>query len=441
MPSGKPKVPEEGFRHQVYGFNTDDVLAYINALANEGQQQRQAAEEQNRQLQAQIDKLKKEQQNARACVEKLQSELMQQTSRADQAEQNLAETQKQLEECQSQLTVSESRANGYQGRYQQSQCTMLEWKNKCQELQQQLEDARKAAAAAAIGGGQQPELTDLPAAPDDPPAEQEFPLADPPAETAEPEELPRPQPQPSEPDSQTPAPDAPVSLPEDSLPTDEPHPAELRQPLSVGSATVQARKMLADAKIYVESAVRRMQQQAEEQKSRMAENARDLAAGVQVLRDRLSRVDEKLSAAALDLENATAAIYLALDHTDADLQALGVRLDDFANGTPESDDPMPPVPPQPPQPAQPADPRPAPPVPPVPPAPLSQPPVPPQPPQTPPAPRQAVTARRVRPVAKPRPVHPATPPTRRLRNVRDADRRAVTQTLVDAINRVDGQDQ
>lgn len=72
MPSAKPNAPEEGFRRQAWGFNRDDVLAYVNALASEAQQQQLEYEEQVKQLQAQVDKLKKEQLNARACVEKLQ---------------------------------------------------------------------------------------------------------------------------------------------------------------------------------------------------------------------------------------------------------------------------------------------------------------------------------------------------------------------------------
>lgn len=59
MPSGKPIAPEEGFRRQVYGFNKDDVLAYVDALVNETRQQKLACEEQVKQLQAQIEKLKK----------------------------------------------------------------------------------------------------------------------------------------------------------------------------------------------------------------------------------------------------------------------------------------------------------------------------------------------------------------------------------------------
>ena len=116
MPSGKPNVPEEGFRRQVYGFNTDDVLAYVNALANEAQQQQQQYEEQIAQLKAQLDKLKKEQQNARICVEKLQSDLLAQTTRAEKAENGLAAVRKELSDSQDELKLSESHAVNYRDR-------------------------------------------------------------------------------------------------------------------------------------------------------------------------------------------------------------------------------------------------------------------------------------------------------------------------------------
>lgn len=385
MPSGEPKVPEQGFRRRVVGgFDENDVLAYVNALVNESQQQQMEYEEQIRQLQGQIDKLKKEQANARTCVEKLQDELLQQTRRAEKAESDHAESEKKLAESIEQYSVSESRASGYQGKYRQSQKTLLEWQNKCQELEEELDQLRAEKAA-------QPEPA--PAAP--------APAVDPePAAPAVvPEPVPQPQPQPESP-------------------------------------SIEARKILADARIYAENAERRMRQEAEEQKKRMAENAKDLAAGVMVLRERLNRVDEKLSAAALDLENATAAIYAALDHTDADLESLGVKLNDFAEGTPESDLPILPEeePEQEPQPPVPA------------------PPTPPEVPTAPAgmfrpaerlrptaAPAAAPAARRVRPVAKSKP----TPPPKRLRRTihnSGSSRRAVAQSLLDAINRMSGDD-
>lgn len=382
MPSGEPKVPEQGFRRRVVGgFDENDVLAYVNALVNESQQQQMEYEEQIKQLQAQIEKMKKEQANARACVEKLQDELLQQTRRAEKAESDYAESEKKLADSVEQYSVSESRATGYQSKYRQSQKTLLEWQNRCQELEEEVKQLRAEKAA-------QPAV----------PAPAPEPV--PPAPAVAPEPAPQPQP---------PAP----------------------------TPSVEARKILADARIYAETAERRMRQEAEQQKTRMAENAKDLAAGVMVLRERLSRVDEKLSAAALDLENATAAIYAALDSTDADLESMGVKLNDFAQGTPESDPPAVEAEPEP-APESRSEP-PAAPVPPARPAPEAARPAerlrPAQPPVTTPAPR------RVRPVPK---AKPAPPPSRRLRRSSvhnsGSSRRAVAQSLLDAINRMSGDD-
>ena len=38
MPSMEPPVQEKGFRTSMLGFDKNDVLAYMNALANETQQ-------------------------------------------------------------------------------------------------------------------------------------------------------------------------------------------------------------------------------------------------------------------------------------------------------------------------------------------------------------------------------------------------------------------
>ena len=141
--------------------------------------------------------------------------------------------------------------------------------------------------------------------------------------------------------------------------------------------------------------------------------------------NRLSRVDEKLSAASIDLENATAAIYEALDHTEADLQALGAKLDAFATAPPELDTPRP--------------------------APAQSLPAHPKPPRLPGprwfrptaagegACRPGGTAPQRRstpagpPVVKAKQTKPAAP-VRRLRS----SRRAVDQTLQDALGRLDG---
>ena len=124
----------------------------------------------------------------------------------------------------------------------------------------------------------------------------------------------------------------------------------------VREAKLEAGKILADARLYAESAERELKQQAETQKNRMAENARSIASGVMLVRERLARVDERLSAATLDLDGLTQAIYQALDQTEAELKDLGTDMRSFAQGTPETDIPAP-VPPRPA--AKPAAPSPA----------------------------------------------------------------------------------
>ena len=288
-----------------------------------------------------------------------------------------------------------SPATGYQGKYRQSQKTLLEWQTRCQQAEEELSQLRAELAA-------RPE-----------------------------------KPAPAQPETPAPAP-APAPEP---VQTPVPAPAPEPAPQPVSTPSIEARKILADARIYAENAERRMRREAEEQKQRMAENAKDLAAGVMVLRERLSRVDEKLSAAALDLENATAAIYAALDHTDADLESLGVKLNDFAQGTPETD-----LPADPEEPEQPAPPPPQPPAVPVPAAlaagmpaaaPASRPAERLRPAA---APAPAPAARRVRPVPKAKPAPP--PPKRLRRSVHNSgsSRRAVAQSLLDAINRMSGDD-
>ena len=155
----------------------------------------------------------------------------------------------------------------------------------------------------------------------------------------------------------------------------------------VREAKLEAGKILADARLYAESAERELKQQAETQKNRMAENARSIASGVMLVRERLARVDERLSAATLDLDGLTQAIYQALDQTEAELKDLGTDMRSFAQGTPETDIPAP-VPPR--SAAKPA------------------------------APSPEKPAERLRVKAKAQPVHHTAPaaPVHRLRNTR-----------------------
>ena len=333
MPPLDSTVQEQGFRSALFGFDKDDVLAYVSALAAENQQQAQLHEEQCGQLQAQLDKLKAEQANARACVEKLQQQLAEAEDRAALAE-------KQYDEIAAKLADAEKRAADASARSRENQQAANEWQFKCRDLQRQLD------AAAA----EKPVMPVVPAA---------------------------------------------------SVNTDSP-----------AEARLEARRILADARITAENAEKRLAEQADEQKRRMAENARGIAAGVMVLRDRLARVDARLDAASLDLENATAAIYEALSQTEADLRALGVEMSDFRR-----------APDAPPKPAAPA-PVPAP-------APASAAPEPPA--------RQKATAQAVQ-----RPASSRKAPVRGVlrakpQRLRQPGRVAVSQELLDALERLDDQ--
>ena len=176
----------------------------------------------------------------------------------------------------------------------------------------------------------------------------------------------------------------------------------------VREAKLEAGKILADARLYAESAERELKQQAETQKNRMAENARSIASGVMLVRERLARVDERLSAATLDLDGLTQAIYQALDQTEAELKDLGTDMRSFAQGTPETDIPAP----EPPRPAAAAQPA---------------------------APSPEKPAERLRVKAKAQPVHHTDPaaPVHRLRNTR----RPISQLLQDQIDKLGREEQ
>ena len=172
----------------------------------------------------------------------------------------------------------------------------------------------------------------------------------------------------------------------------------------VREAKLEAGKILADARLYAESAEKELKQQADSQKNRMAENARSIASGVMLVRERLARVDERLSAATLDLDGLTQAIYQALDQTEAELKELGTDMRSFAQGTPETDPPAP-----------------------LPPRPAAA-----QTPAAKPADRLRVKAKKAQPAH-----HTPPAPAHRLRNTR----RPVSQLLQDQIDRLNGEEQ
>lgn len=273
MPSETKNVQEQGFRSSLFGFDKNDVLAYMNALADEAQQQEMRYEEKLRRLQSELEEVRARRTEGETRIETLKAELEAANQRADAAESKRHEHDEELESLHKQLDT-------YQSGQKESQKNANIWQLKCHDLQQQVDDLQKQLAAARQTGA-----------------------------------------------AVTPTPEM------------------------VREARLEASKILADAKLYAESAERELKQQADTQKSRMAENARGIAAGVMLVRERLARVDRRLSAATLDLDGVTQAIYQALDDTEAELKELGTEMRDFAQGTPELDSPEPPPTPQPPKPA------------------------------------------------------------------------------------------
>ncbi len=60
MPSEPMNIQEQGFRSSLFGFDKNDVLAYMNALANEAQQHELEYNRQLQQLQSKLDDLRSE---------------------------------------------------------------------------------------------------------------------------------------------------------------------------------------------------------------------------------------------------------------------------------------------------------------------------------------------------------------------------------------------
>lgn len=227
MPSEPMNIQEQGFRSSLFGFDKNDVLAYMNALANEAQQHELEYNRQLQQLQSKLDELRSERGTADSRMEALKAELAAATQRADTAEAKRREADEQLE------TIKKKTAS-FQSTQRESQKNANIW---------QLKWPRSAAA-----GGRAAKAADR---------------------RARAEHCRRP-----------------------AAPTSD----------LVREAKLEAGKILADARLYAESAERELKQQAETQKNLMAENARSIASGVMLVRERLARVDERLSAATLDLD-------------------------------------------------------------------------------------------------------------------------------------------
>ena len=242
MPSEPMNIQEQGFRSSLFGFDKNDVLAYMNALANEAQQHELEYNRQLQQMQSKLDDLRNERSAGDSRIEALKAELAAATQRADAAEAKRREADEQLETIKKK-TVS------FQSTQRENQKNANIWQLKCHDLQQQVDELQKQLASA-----RQLNTTVAPAAPT----------------------------------------------------------SDL-----VREAKLEAGKILADARLYADSAEKELKQQADLQKNRMAENARSIASGVMLVRERLARVDERLSAATLDLDGLTQAIYQALDQTEA----------------------------------------------------------------------------------------------------------------------------
>ena len=305
MPSEPMNIQEQGFRSSLFGFDKNDVLAYMNALANEAQQHELEYNRQLQQMQSRLDELRSQQSSDDSRIEALKAEV----AAANQRE-------------------SQKNANIWQLKHHDLQQKNDDLQKQVEELQKQLDSARQLNTSS-------------------------------------------------------------LSSPASDL---------------VREAKLEAGKILADARLYAESAEKELKQQADSQKNRMAENARSIASGVMLVRERLARVDERLSAATLDLDGLTQAIYQALDQTEAELKELGTDMRSFAQGTPETDLPAP-----------------------VPPRPAAA-----QTPAAKPADRLRVKAKKAQPAH-----HTPPAPAHRLRNTR----RPVSQLLQDQIDRLNGEEQ
>ena len=335
MPSEPMNIQEQGFRSSLFGFDKNDVLAYMNALANEAQQHELEYNRQLQQMQSRLDELRSQQSSDDSRIEALKAEVAAANQRAEAAETRRRESEEQLETLQKQTA-------SYQSNQRESQKNANIWQLKHHDLQQKNDDLQKQV-----------------------------------------EELQK------QLDSARQLNTSSLSAPASDL---------------VREAKLEAGKILADARLYAESAEKELKQQTDSQKNRRAENARNIASGVMLVRERLARVDERLSAATLDLDGLTQAIYQALDQTEAELKELGTDMRSFAQGTPETDPPAP-----------------------LPPRPAAA-----QTPAAKPADRLRVKAKKAQPAH-----HTPPAPAHRLRNTR----RPVSQLLQDQIDRLNGEEQ
>ena len=150
MPSEPMNIQEQGFRSSLFGFDKNDVLAYMNALANEAQQHELEYNRQLQQLQSKLDELRSERGTADSRMEALKAELAAATQRADTAEAKRREADEQLE------TIKKKTAS-FQSTQRESQKNANIWQLKCHDLQQQVDELQKQLAAESCVLGPLPE--------------------------------------------------------------------------------------------------------------------------------------------------------------------------------------------------------------------------------------------------------------------------------------------
>lgn len=141
MPSEAKNIQEQGFRSSLFGFDKNDVLAYMNALADEAQQHEMEYEQKLRRVQSELETLRSERADTDARVKAVQAEADAASQRADMAESKRRESEEKLEDLQKQLDT-------YQSGQKESQKNANYWQLKCHDLQQQVDELQKQLTAA-----------------------------------------------------------------------------------------------------------------------------------------------------------------------------------------------------------------------------------------------------------------------------------------------------
>mgnify|MGYP000766301866 CR=1 FL=1 len=136
MPSEPMNIQEQGFRSSLFGFDKNDVLAYMNALANEAQQHELEYNRQLQQMQSRLDELRSQQSSDDSRIEALKAEVAAANQRAEAAETRRRESEEQLETLQKQTA-------SYQSNQRESQKNANIWQLKHHDLQQKNDDLQK----------------------------------------------------------------------------------------------------------------------------------------------------------------------------------------------------------------------------------------------------------------------------------------------------------